>query len=95
MQDLNTNQTNTLSSIVSPDRFSTGPSNRGLHRRDISPHRGLLPAGIIWPVTTEEVAQILSWSYANDVPVTPWGESNAPVLWRRGKPKRLSRSGTT
>jgi D-lactate dehydrogenase (cytochrome) len=32
-----------------------------------------MPAGIIWPQSTEEVAQILSWSYTNDIPVTPWG----------------------
>jgi len=97
MQDLNTNQTNTLSSIVSPDRFSTGPSNRQLHRRDISPHRGMLPAGIIWPVTTEEVAQILSWSYANDVPVTPWGAGTStegnPVPTRGGLVVDLARMG--
>ena len=66
-------QTDTLSTLVSSDRFSTGPSNRELHRRDISPHRGLLPAGIIWPKSTDEVADILSWCYENDVPVTPWG----------------------
>jgi D-lactate dehydrogenase (cytochrome) len=58
---------------VADDRFSTGTSHRELHRRDISPHEGELPAGIIWPVTTEEVARILTWSYKNQIPVTPWG----------------------
>jgi D-lactate dehydrogenase (cytochrome) len=62
-----------LTAMVGPDRFSTGPSNRELHLRDISFHQGSLPAGIIWPVATEEVARILSWTYENDVPVTPWG----------------------
>ncbi len=56
-----------------PDRFSTGSSNRELHLRDISFHQGNLPAGIIWPVATAEVARILAWAYENDVPVTPWG----------------------
>ena len=62
-----------LSAMVASDRFSTGQSNRELHRHDISFHEGTLPAGIIWPLTTDEVSRILTWAYANDVPVTPWG----------------------
>ncbi|MFH1020796.1 MAG: FAD-binding oxidoreductase [Pseudomonadota bacterium] len=62
-----------LSAIIPSDRFSTGQSNRELHRHDISFHQGTLPAGIIWPLTTDEVSHLLSWAYANDVPVTPWG----------------------
>lgn len=88
MQELNADIINSLSSIVSPDRFSTGPSNRELHRRDISPHRGLLPAAVIWPATTAEAAEILKWSYENAVPVTPWGAGTStegnPVPTRGG-----------
>ena len=73
MKEFSRTQISALSEMVTPDRFSTGQSNRELHLHDISPHYGCLPAGIIWPVTTEEVAGILSWSYENDVPVTPWG----------------------
>ncbi|RPH50583.1 MAG: FAD-binding oxidoreductase [Desulfobacteraceae bacterium] len=77
-----------LSAIVPPDRFSTGQSNRELHRHDISFHQGTLPAGIIWPLTTDEVSRILSWTYANDVPVTPWGAGTStegnPVPTRGG-----------
>jgi D-lactate dehydrogenase (cytochrome) len=73
MQEFNQKQIAALSAMVDADRFSTGQSNRELHLQDISPHRGTLPAGIIWPVTTAEVARILSWTYENDVPVTPWG----------------------
>jgi D-lactate dehydrogenase (cytochrome) len=32
-----------------------------------------MPAGIIWPVTTAEVSNILAWAYDQNVPVTPWG----------------------
>ncbi|MFZ0135388.1 MAG: FAD-binding oxidoreductase [Desulfobacterales bacterium] len=88
MQDLTADQIKSLSFIVSPDRFSTGPSNRELHRRDISPHRGRLPAAVIWPATTAEVAEILAWSYENHVPVTPWGAGTStegnPVPTRGG-----------
>ena len=81
--------------MVAPDRFSTGRSNRELHLRDISFHQGNLPAGIIWPVTTEEVARILAWAYENDVPVTPWGAGTStegnPVPTRGGLVMDLTR----
>ncbi len=73
MREFKSEQISSLSALVSPDRFSTGKSNRELHLKDISHHRGELPAGIIWPVSTDEVAAILSLSYKNDIPVTPWG----------------------
>ncbi|MBW2430977.1 MAG: FAD-binding oxidoreductase [Deltaproteobacteria bacterium] len=73
MKEFSQEHLTALSAMVDSDRFSTGQSNRELHLHDISPHYGSLPAGIIWPVTTEEVAKILSWTYANGVPVTPWG----------------------
>ncbi len=88
MKEFTVPQLATLSSLVAPDRFSTGPSNRELHLRDISFHQGTLPAGIIWPVTTEEVSRILAWTYENDVPVTPWGAGTStegnPVPTRGG-----------
>ena len=74
--------------MVASDRFSTGQSNRELHRHDISFHEGSLPAGIIWPITTDEVSRILSWAYANDVPLTPWGAGTStegnPIPTRGG-----------
>jgi D-lactate dehydrogenase (cytochrome) len=73
MQEFSQEQISALSGMVAPDRFSTGQSNRELHQQDISPHLGTLPAGIIWPESTGEVARILSWTYANNIPVTPWG----------------------
>jgi len=88
MKEFNQEQISALSAMVEPDRFSVGQSNRELHLHDISPHHGTLPAGIIWPVTTEEVAGILSWTYENDVPVTPWGAGTStagnPVPTRGG-----------
>ena len=88
MKEFSPEQSSALASFVEPDRFSTGQSNRELHLHDISPHYGTLPAGIIWPVTTEEVARILSWTYENDVPVTPWGAGTStegnPVPTRGG-----------
>jgi D-lactate dehydrogenase (cytochrome) len=88
MQEFNEEQIRTLSTLVADDRFSTGISHRELHLHDISYHRGTLPAGIIWPETTEEVSSILSFTYANDIPVTPWGAGTStegnPVPTRAG-----------
>ena len=73
MNEFNETQKNTLISMVSEDRFSTGISDKNSHIHDISCHYGELPAGIIWPESTEEVADILQWTYAQKIPVTPWG----------------------
>jgi len=88
MKEFNQDQIAALSGMVDADCFSTGESNRELHLHDISPHRGNLPAGIIWAKTTAEVARILSWTYNNDIPVTPWGAGTStegnPVPTRGG-----------
>jgi D-lactate dehydrogenase (cytochrome) len=88
MKEFNSQQTAELAGIVGPDRFSTGQSNRELHLHDISFHLGTLPAGIIWPESTEEVSRILSWTYDRGVPVTPWGAGTStegnPVPTRGG-----------
>ncbi len=71
MKEFSQTQILALSTIVDSARFSTGQSNRELHLHDISPHYGTLPAGIIWPVSTAEVAGILSWTYENN-----------PTIWQ-------------
>ncbi len=95
MKEFTREQAAALAAIVDSDRFSTGHSHRELHRHDISPHRGSLPAGIIWPTTTAEVARILSWTYENNVPVTPWGAGTStegnPVPTRGGLVVDMSR----
>ena len=95
MNEFTAQQAAELSAIVGSDRFSTGPSNRELHLRDISFHQGTLPAGVIWPLTTEEVARTLAWAYQNDVPVTPWGAGTStegnPVPTRGGLVMDLTR----
>lgn len=88
MEEFTANQIAALSNFVTAERFSTGQSNRELHLHDISAHHGSMPAGIIWPVTTAEVAHILAWAYEQEVPVTPWGAGTStegnPVPTRGG-----------
>jgi D-lactate dehydrogenase (cytochrome) len=73
MKALTSKQIDNLKAFVGEDHISTGASHRELHRRDISPHVGELPVAIIWPLKTEEVSNILSWTYENNISVTPWG----------------------
>ena len=88
MEEFSADQISALSKMVPGERFSTGRSNRELHLHDISAHRGQLPAGIVWPVTTAEVSKVLTWAYDQDVPVTPWGAGTStegnPVPTRGG-----------
>ena len=88
MKEFTQDQISALSGLTDSQRFSTGQSNRELHLHDISAHQGVLPAGIIWPHTTEEVSCILTWAYEQEVPVTPWGAGTStegnPVPARGG-----------
>jgi len=88
MREFTQEQIDVLSGFVDPDRFSVGQSNRELHLHDISHHVGKLPAGVIWPITTEEVSRILAWTYDQGIPVTPWGAGSStegnPVPTRGG-----------
>lgn len=88
MKEFTQDQKSIALSFIEKDRFSTGISNRELHTHDISSHVGALPAGIIWPVTTDEVSRILAWTYSEGIPVTPWGAGTStegnPVPTRGG-----------
>lgn len=86
--ELSDNQKRNLAKIVAPERLSFGRSNRELHLHDISPHHGSLPAAVIWPDSTQEVAAILAYTYQQSIPVTPWGAGTStegnPVPTRGG-----------
>lgn len=88
MKELTARHVSELTEMLGRDRFSTGQSNRELHLRDISFHEGVLPAAVVWPESTADVAKVLSWAYENDVPVTPWGAGTStegnPVPTRGG-----------
>ncbi|MCO6051943.1 FAD-binding protein [Mesorhizobium sp. RP14(2022)] len=52
---------------------STGSSVLGLHRRDESHHAPFDPDIVVFPSSTEEVAEVLRIASRFRVPVTPWG----------------------
>ncbi len=77
-----------LENIVGPERLSTGKSNLELHSHDESHHRAVEPEVVIWPVSAQEVSEILKFSNQNRIPVTAWGAGSSlegnPIPVKRG-----------
>jgi len=62
-----------LGAIVAPQRISCGESSCALHSKDQSSHRAYVPGAVIWPLSAEEVAKIVSYACDRLMPVTAWG----------------------
>ena len=54
-------------------RFSRGDSTRQQHGRDESVHDPMLPGGVVFAESTEEVTRTVALCAAHDVPVIPYG----------------------
>lgn len=64
-------------------RTSDDAADRVAYARDLWPRHHLavragnvgqhMPAGIVWPETTEEVARVVRWAYETGTPVVPFG----------------------
>ncbi|HZX32007.1 MAG TPA: 2-hydroxy-acid oxidase, partial [Rhodocyclaceae bacterium] len=50
-------------------RFSQGESTRLQHGRDESVHDPMLPDGVVFAESTEEVAEVVTLCAAHDVPI--------------------------
>ena len=61
-----------LEDIVDPDRVSFEETYLDHHDRDASPHPPSRPDAVVWPTSSEEIAEILSAANERDIPVTPW-----------------------
>ena len=68
---------NALKAMVSDDRFSTGESVLKLHAKDQSHHKGCRPEAVIWPQSTAEVVEIITYANANHLPVVGWGSGSS------------------
>ena len=55
------------------DRFSTGEAIREQHSHDESWHHAELPHAVVFPETTEEVAQVVTICARHGTPVIPFG----------------------
>jgi D-lactate dehydrogenase (cytochrome) len=63
----------TIRKIVGPERLSAGESILDLHSKDESFHQRRKPDVVVWPLSTQEISQILKVANAKRIPVTPWG----------------------
>lgn len=62
-----------IRSIVGPERLSAGESILDLHSKDESFHQRRKPDVVVWPLSAQEISQILRLANAKRIPVTPWG----------------------
>jgi D-lactate dehydrogenase (cytochrome) len=62
-----------IKSVVGPERMSTGESILDLHSKDESFHQRRKPDVVVWPVSAEEISQIVKMANEKRIPVTPWG----------------------
>ena len=68
---------NTLKTVVSDDRFSTGESVLDLHARDQSQHPAVRPEAVIWPQTAAEVAAVVKYANENRIPIVGWSSGSS------------------
>ncbi|MBW1705483.1 MAG: FAD-binding oxidoreductase [Deltaproteobacteria bacterium] len=84
-----------LESMVEPERFSTGESNLDLHAKDQSQHAPSRPEAVIWPISRDEVSNILRYANEHTIPVTGWGAGSSlegnPIPIQRGLVLDLSK----
>ena len=62
-----------IKGIVGEGRVSTGESILDLHGKDESFHSRRRPEVVIWPLSAEEISEILKIANKRRIPVTPWG----------------------
>jgi D-lactate dehydrogenase (cytochrome) len=63
--------------MVEPDRFSTGESVLNLHARDQSSHPRSAPEAVIWPLSADEISNILQYANSRRIPITGWGSGSS------------------
>ena len=66
-----------LTAVVTPANISTALAERELRSADMSQHAPHLSEVVIWPTTTQQVAEVLRVAYQNYIPVTPWGAGSS------------------
>lgn len=84
-----------LRKIVSSDRVLSSDSERVLHSRDESHHEEHRPDVVIYPLSAQEISQILKFANEKKIAVTPWGAGTSlegnPIPVRGGIVLNLSR----
>lgn len=62
-----------LKKLLSPSQFSSNESVRNQHSHDESYHIPILPDGVVFPESTEDVVKVVRFAASNQVPIVPFG----------------------
>jgi D-lactate dehydrogenase (cytochrome) len=62
-----------LSSIVGQEHVSVTSADRDHHARDQSFHTAHPPAAVVWPISTQEISEIVAYANRHLIPIIPWG----------------------
>ncbi|MDP8243927.1 MAG: FAD-linked oxidase C-terminal domain-containing protein [Candidatus Hinthialibacter antarcticus] len=62
-----------LKAIFPADRITTDPVDMMTYSFDGTPNLSATPAAVVYPETTEEVAQLMKWASQNNVKIVPRG----------------------
>lgn len=66
-----------LTAVLGPDNLSTAEAERQLRAQDMSQHAPHLSEVVVWPRTSQQVADVLRIAHQNHIPVTPWGAGSS------------------
>lgn len=62
-----------LQQFIDKERVTANPTMLAQHGRDESYHQECPPEVVVFPISTEEVSQIMRFAYRHRIPVTPFG----------------------
>ena len=66
-----------LTAVVGQENLSTTEAERQLRAQDMSQHAARLSEVVIWPTSSQQVADVLRIAHENRIPVTPWGAGSS------------------
>ena len=66
-----------LTAVLGPDNISTAEAERQLRAQDMSQHEARLSEVVVWPSTSQQVADVLRIAHDNRIAVTPWGAGSS------------------
>ena len=72
-EGFNMNLVEELQQFIDKERVTANPTMLAQHGRDESYHQECPPEVVVFPISTEEVSQIMRFAYRHRIPVTPFG----------------------
>jgi D-lactate dehydrogenase (cytochrome) len=66
-----------LTAVLTPNQISTARADRQQHAQDMSQHEPHLSEVVVWPSSSQQVANVLRIAHAQRIPVTAWGAGSS------------------